>query len=523
MPNNEVLLVGAGPTGLAMAIELKRQGVPFRIVDKSPQPTRYSQALVVQARTLEQFERYGIAGTAVQRGKPLKHASMISEGKTVLSFSFDKIPGHYPFVLFLPQSQTEALLIEHLQSLGGVIERGTELTTITEKPDGVEVQLRHDSGKVENAKPSWVVGCDGSHSPVREGLKIPFSGAKVGLNFFLGDLELEGPDLLGDELRIYLHRGDVVFIGRLEEKIFRMIIAKHSEQHAAEQKRELTLADFQESIDSAGIRLRAVSAKWMTPFRVNDRRAEHIRHDRVFLAGDASHIHSPVAGQGMNTGIQDVANLAWKLAAVQKGADAALLDSYEEERGMVSEQLLRNTSFVLRAATSTNSFIEKLRNTVIHAASQIPFVQEQIVGFVSETAIAYHKSSAVTDDGGAGSLRAGDRIPNPDIRWKGRDMRVLDGLKHGGHLVVALNFENGKDLRERLPQAEFLSLNGAELEKGREELTELLGDRGEFAVVRPDGYVGFRGTSASMNRLAEYARKIGQSAQITRSASSQGQ
>src|ERR1700758_2046169 len=208
MRDQEVLIVGAGPTGLSMAIELKRFGVPFRLVEKSLKAAQHSQALVVQARTLEQFERYGIADAAVRRGKPLKHASMISEGKTVAPFSFDKIPGHYPFVLFLPQNQTEALLIEHLQSLGGIVERGVELNTITEKPDGIEVQLRHGYGKPENAMVSWLVGCDGAHSAVREGLKIPFSGAKVGLNFFLGDLELGGPDLLGDELRIYLHRGD---------------------------------------------------------------------------------------------------------------------------------------------------------------------------------------------------------------------------------------------------------------------------------------------------------------------------
>ena len=382
MRNEEVLIVGAGPTGLSMAIELKRLGVPFRLVEKSLRGAQYSQALVVQARTLEQFERYGIAETAVQRGRPLKHASMISEGRTIISFSLDKIPGHYPFVLFLPQNETEALLTKHLESLGGRIERGIELLSIKEKANGAEVQLRGADGTAEDTMASWVVGCDGAHSSVREGLKIPFSGAKVGLNFFLGDLELEGPDLLGDELRIYLHRGDVVFIAKLKEKVFRVIAALHSEQDAAQDERQLKLSDFQEPMDRAGIRLRASSALWMTPFRVSDRRAERIRQGHIFLAGDASHIHSPVAGQGMNTGIQDAANLAWKIAAVRNGADEKLLESYEEERGKVSEQLLNNTSRVLKAVTTTNVLLEKLRDAFLHTTTQIPYVQDHAVGFI---------------------------------------------------------------------------------------------------------------------------------------------
>jgi 2-polyprenyl-6-methoxyphenol hydroxylase-like FAD-dependent oxidoreductase len=491
-----------------MAIEFKRLGVPFRLVEKSLHPTQYSQALVVQARTLEQFERYGIAETAVERGRPLKHASVTSDGRTIVSFPFDKIPGHYPFVLFLPQNETETLLIEHLESLGGRIERGTEMLSIREKDSGAEVQLRTADGNVENTAARWVVGCDGAHSTVRESLKIPFSGAKVGLNFFLGDLELEGPDLLGDELRIYLHHGDVVFIGRLKEKVFRVIIALHSEQGAPERERQLTLSDFQEPMDRAEIRLRATSALWMTPFRVSDRRAEHIRCGHIFLAGDASHIHSPVAGQGMNTGIQDTSNLAWKIAAIENGANESLLDSYEEERGKVSEQLLSNTSRVLKAVTSTNVLLEKLRDAFVHMATQIPFVQEQIVGFVSETAINYRHSPMVMDLLGAGPLRAGDRMPNPEMMWNGRRMRLLDRLTNARALLVGLDVQEPFRQQALLPHAEHLFLNSDDLQMGKEELNKLIGESGVI-FVRPDGYVGFRGTEVNLDGLEEFAHKIG--------------
>jgi 2-polyprenyl-6-methoxyphenol hydroxylase-like FAD-dependent oxidoreductase len=509
MADYEALIVGAGPTGLSMAIELKRMGIPFRLVEKSEKPAQYSQALVVQARTLEQFERYGIAGTAVQRGRPLKHASIISEGKQIVSFTLDKIPGHYPFVLFLPQNETEALLIEHLESLGGKVERGIELKSIAEKDDEVTVELRSADGKVQTATAEWLAGCDGAHSAVRDGLKIPFSGETVELNFFLGDFELEGPQLPGDELCIFLHRGDVVFIGRLKEKLFRVIVALHSEQDAPERKEKLTIADFQKYLDNSGIQLRVVSSQWMTPFRVSGRRAEHTRHGRVFLAEDASHIHSPVAGQGMNTGIQDTANLAWKLAAVRNGADAQLLDSYEEERGMVSEALLKVTSRGLKAATTSNRLVEEIRDIFLRVATRIPLVQEQMVGFVSETAISYRDSTIVADAGGGGSLRAGDRMPNPEIAWRGREMRLLDPLKSGKHLIVGFDVKDTSRIQEQLPQAEFLFVNSADLARGKEELEHLLGARGEMVAIRPDGYIGFRGRTDQVEELVRYGQMVG--------------
>jgi 2-polyprenyl-6-methoxyphenol hydroxylase-like FAD-dependent oxidoreductase len=510
--NEEVLIVGAGPTGLSMAIEMKRFGVPCRLIDRSPKPAQHSQALVVQARTLEQFERYGIADAAVQRGRKLKRGTMISEGKTVTSITLDRIPGHYPFVLFLPQNETEALLIEHLESLGGKVERGTEILAISEHGNAVDVQLRNADSKVENTSATWVVGCDGAHSAVREGLGIPFTGEAVGLNFYLGDVELEGAELPGDELRVYLHHGDVVFIGRLDEKLFRVIVALHSEQDGGKQKSghdaELTLADFQEPMDRAGGHLHVKSAEWMTPFRVNDRRAEHIRHNHVFLAGDASHIHPPVGGQGMNTGIQDAANLAWKIAAVRGGADESLLQSYEEERGEVSERLLQSTSRALKAATTSNLWMEKLRDAVIHTATQIPFVQAQLAGFVSETAIAYHHSSAVMNSGGRGKLRAGERMPNPEIVLKGQRMCLLDSLRRAVHLVIGIGVENSDEIQKCLPGAELLFLNAESLQDGGTELSALIGDGG-IVVVRPDGYVGFHGPAKDLESVQRYAQGTG--------------
>jgi len=185
----------------------------------------------------------------------------------------------------------------------------------------------------------------------------------VGLSFFLGDCEVEGPDVVHDELSIHVHQGDLVFMGRLSERVVRVIVALR-EQQTSEENRDLTIEDFQRAVDRIGVRVKITAAEWMTPFRVSDRQAKHYRIGSVFLAGDASHIHSPVGGQGMNTGIQDAANLAWKLAAVAHGANERLLDSYEEERGEVGKALLRFTERGLQLATVSNPILERVRDAL---------------------------------------------------------------------------------------------------------------------------------------------------------------
>ena len=200
--------------------------------------------------------------------------------------------------------------------------------------------------------------------------------------------------LPGNEIEVHFHRGDLVFMGRLDDRATRVIVASHAgiEQFKGH---DLTLEDFQKGIDRCGIRVRVLGADWMTPFSVNDRQAKHYRVGQVFLAGDASHIHSPVGGQGMNTGIQDVANLIWKLAAIGRGADPKLLDSYEEERGEVGKALLRFTERMLKVGTSPDRWVESLRDMLMPLITQLHVVQKEVAGFVSQTAIQYRESPVV--------------------------------------------------------------------------------------------------------------------------------
>jgi len=516
MPEFSTLIVGAGPTGMTAAIELKRAGLDVRIIDKSDHMAEHSQALVVQARTLEQFQRYGIASEAVARGRKLRGARFYSEGKQIVSVTTEQIASRYPFLLFLPQSATEALLNEHMERLGVKTERQVELESVAQDSRGVSVTLRHPDGGQENLRARWLIGCDGAHSTVREKSGVPFEGGGVGLSFFLGDLEIEGPDAPDDELTIHVHRGDIVFMGRLSDRQVRMIVAMHSEQQKDEH-RQLTIADFQQAVDQVGVRVKVRSAGWTTPFRVNDRQARHYRVGNVFLAGDASHIHSPVGGQGMNTGIQDAANLAWKMAAVARGAHPSLLDSYEEERAEVGRVLLRFTERGLKMASLSNPLMEGMRDLLAPLVSGLKPVQRALLGFIAETDIEYRRSSIVWDLGGDGDLRAGDRLPDLTLLNPGDQTTLLGSWTEGKHLALVVNGSDAEiaQIRSELPEAEVVRLYTPQLD---DEGIGLLGIRKKVIMIRPDGYAGFRAPLAQLKELRAYARQDGLLAQVVKMA-----
>lgn len=505
MADPQVLIVGAGPTGMTAAIELKRLGMDVRVVDRSDHMARYSQALVVQARTLEQLQRYGLAEEAIARGRKLNEAKFYSEGKLIVDFKLDHMDGRYPFALFIPQSETEKLLNAQMESLGVKAERGVELLELKGDPH-LHAVLRHPDGGTEEIAPRWVIGADGAHSTVREKMGVAFEGGGVGLSFFLGDCEVEGADVPGNELAIHVHHGDVLFLGRLSDRVVRLIVATHDQQ--GQEKRDVTIEDLQRALDRMGVRAKIKSAEWLTPFHVNDRQAKHYRIGNVFLAGDACHIHSPVGGQGMNTGMQDVANLAWKIAAVARGSSDTLLDSYEQERGEVGRALLRFTERGLKLATTTNPVVEKARDIFAPLLTMLDPVQHRAVGFISETAIDYRSSSIVHDYGGDGHLRAGDRIPDLPLRGSSRQASLLDGWTVPRHRVFGLNLDQDdiQTMRTDLPNVDVVVLATTDLEyEGR----RLFGDDGKIFVLRPDGYLGFRSPMGFRVELLKYARQEG--------------
>ncbi len=504
MPSLQVLIVGAGPTGMTLALELKRMGITVRLIDKKTHLAEHSQALVIQARTLEQFQRYGIAEETVRSGRKLTSVRGWSEGKPIVSLTIDQIAGRYPYLLFLPQNETEAILNRRMEAAGVWSERGLELMRFEQMDGQVHSTLRHSDGREEQVISRWLVGCDGARSTVRKQSGIDFSGSSVDMHFFLGDLELQGPDAPGNEINIRLNKGNVLFMAPLSAKYTRLIVALQGDRQAEERRdRVLALADFQQAIDQAGARIQVLSADWMTPFRINDRQAERYRVGNVLLAGDASHIHSPVGGQGMNTGIQDAANLAWKLAAVARGAADELLDSYYEERGAVGKALLRSTERVLKVVTATNPLLRGIRDTVAPLVSKQRWIQRAVAGFVSETAINYRSSSIVSDQGGDGSLRAGDRMPDLALDDTNGRSSLLTDWTDGGHLALLYRGTEAEALqvRNRFKQVRLLVLQPDQLDIAGKLL---LGLEEKLLLLRPDGYVGYRGPLAA-SALNDYA------------------
>lgn len=501
----DVLICGAGPAGLTMAAEAARFGMRYRIVDKAAHGAEHSQALVVQARTLELFERYEIAQQAIELGRPLRRIRMYSEGRRVVEASFDEIGGSYPFVLFLPQTQTERLLAEHVAAQGGRIEREVELHAFVEDGRRVVCDLARPDGPIERVTCAYLIGADGAHSTVRRLLGMPFEGTSVRLDFFLGDLCVQG-DVPGDEFTVRLHRGDIVAYGRLDDTHCRFIVALHGDP----MNREPAVEDFQNALDRCGAEnLRVSDPRWMTAFHVNERKTPAYSRGRVFLAGDATNIHSPIGGQGMNTGIQDAANLVWKIAlAASHRARPLLLDSYDAERKPVSDALMAVTSAALRAGTASNWLLERIRDALLARIGTLEAVQNHLRGAVSEIGIHYRGSPVVRDAGGAAPLRAGDRAPDCEATDEtGTRFRLFDLFKEPVHTLLAAVPSRGADLAGL---ARFLTqhrdvMQGSVIAGGDADFEAQYGQEMLY-VVRPDGYIGFRGRLGDLDALEAWTR-----------------
>lgn len=313
-----VLVVGAGPTSLMMASELARHGIRCRIIDKQPQASQLSRALVIHARTLEVFENIGIADQFVSAGLKAHRGSLYAGGKRIVHFSFDGLESRYNFALMLPQNQTEALLARHLEDLKLKVERSTELTGFAQGADGVTAALRLPDGSEEQCHTEYLIGCDGAHSVVRHALNLPFEGAEYEESFALADVVAEWamPD---DEICGFVSEKGVVVFFPITHGRYRLIANVDTPGPSDEP----TLAELQKIVDEQchlGARLH--DPNWTAYFKIHRRQADSYRVGRAFLAGDAAHIHSPAGGQGMNTGLQD---------AIQPGLEARTYDEGDRE------------------------------------------------------------------------------------------------------------------------------------------------------------------------------------------------
>ncbi|HZZ38811.1 MAG TPA: FAD-dependent monooxygenase, partial [Acidobacteriaceae bacterium] len=357
-PDTSVLIVGAGPTGLVLALWLTHLGVRVRLLDKASQPGASSRALAVQARTLELYSQIGLADTVVERGRHVTAVNLWATGKKVTRAVFANMGAGlspFPFALVFPQDEHERLLIDRLAALGVAVERHTELLGFEDAGGHILARLQLPGGSVQTCTASFIAGCDGAHSVVRQSLHIGFPGGEYTHLFYVADVQASGPTVNG-ELHVGLDKADFLAVFPLQEAGRVRLVGTVRDDQAGQAERQRDHLSWQDVSQRVidWIRIDVQHVNWFSTYRVHHRVAQHFRQQRAFLLGDAAHIHSPVGGQGMNTGIGDAINLAWKLAAVLHGeATPAILDTYEPERIAFARRLVATTDRAFTAVTST--------------------------------------------------------------------------------------------------------------------------------------------------------------------------
>ena len=524
----DVLVVGAGPTGLMLASALHAFGVRIRIVDRLIDRAHESRALVVHARSLEILRDLGVVETLRRRGNTSTRLAVHLSATKRFFVPFDDIgpvDTEFPFILFISQAETEAVLGDHLASVGQRVDRGVEVTSLVPDETGVRCTLRHLDGGEEHLRAAFVAGCDGAHSFVRKAAGIPFKGDAYPETFVLGDVEVDGP-IIPNALNLFFGaNGVAAFFPLGRPRTWRMIAVAPPEVGAQinpTDRPQLTLDELQRIADiSVPIPLHLRDPDWLANFRLHHRQAEHYRAGRFFLAGDAAHVHSPAGGQGMNTGLQDAWNLGWKLALVIRGvAKDRLLDSYEAERLPVGRFLLRYTdrlfagfARVARAGIVSRIVRAVFARILLPRATSSPKGRARAFRIISQLGIRY-RSSPIVEEGKRdfeNGARPGDRFPDAPVTVRGQPTRLH-------HEVIGFRFhmllcgpETGWDAAEilRLEKRYGGLLSTRHLSRAGSESVlcdptgsalALLGvrDRAVY-IIRPDGHVSYRSAGISLD------------------------
>ncbi|WP_213573405.1 FAD-dependent monooxygenase [Rhodococcus sp. USK13] len=533
MVDPEVLVVGAGPVGLTAAIELRRRGISCRIIDPLHEPPQYAKAVGIQPRTLEVFEGMGVLGRVLDAGVPFRGQILYVDGVEVGRMEL-ALPADVPFgFIGLPQYETERILTEHLASLGTRVERGIGLVSFEQDEGGVVATVSGDGGGTIRSQ--YLAGCDGAHSVVRKGLGLTFEGGAFAEQYMLGDVEVDWSLPRGYNIRSVRRTEDgpddvlvcIPLPGRRRYRMSMLVPAELSNtgasagddiRHGFESGPTPQLGHIQAVLDRlAPETARASNLRWSSVFRISHRIVDSYGRGRVFVAGDAAHIHPPTGAQGMNTGIQDAHNLAWKLALAVSGvAVPDLTDSYDLERRPVGEEVVGRT-------------IRSAREGIGAGASDPELVMRR----EAQLLIDYGDSPIVTRTEDATTLRPGQRAPDArgltraavafPIRLfglLGRDRHTLllyadDPVDARGLAVLEAAAASAVTAAHGLLDTYLIATSGAEV--GETILPLVRDEAGEFAaaygaegcaayVVRPDGYLGFRMSPVSIEGLAEYLK-----------------
>ena len=496
--HSDVLIIGAGPTGLVLALWLTKLGVKVRIVDKTAEPGTTSRALAVHARTLELYQQLDLADFVVEHGHRVPAVDLWVRGEPAARLPFETIGEDltaYPFLEIFPQDQHERLLIERLEKLGVAVERRTELVRFIDEGDRVVASLRGPDGRDKDCEASYIAGCDGAHSLVRDTLGTGFPGGTYRQVFYVADVEAAGPSIDG-QLHVDLDEADFLAVFPLAgEGRARLIGTVRDER--ADHADKLKFEDVsQRAIDHLKVQVKTVN--WLSTYHVHHRVTEHFRKGRAFLLGDAAHIHSPAGGQGMNTGIGDAINLAWKLEAVLTGrAPDNLLDTYETERIGFARRLVATTDRVFTFSTAEGRIAEIMRTRIV------PVIFPRVVAFepvrdyifrtVSQITLNYRRTPLSV--GAAGHVHGGDRLPW--IRSEGTDnFAPLSAMIWQVHVYGAAHPDLIKWCRDRNVALHVFAWTA------QHEAAGLARDA--LYLLRPDTYVALADPSGAPDAIERY-------------------
>jgi 2-polyprenyl-6-methoxyphenol hydroxylase-like FAD-dependent oxidoreductase len=524
----DVLVVGAGPVGLTMACELARHGATCRIIDETPAPSSTSRALGIFPRTLEVFQMMGIVDDVLGAGLKLDGISFYNKSGQIGHIGFSCLPCRYRFAISLPQNQTEQILSQQLMKRGLHVEREKEFIGLSQIQDGVRAIIRDTNGSEETVESEWLIGCDGAHSEVRHALNLPFAGEAYTETFLLADVRVESSL---DRIHIHLFLADDGIVGIFPFRSERCrIIASVGDRKENTEGSEPQLAEVQALVDRRTCQsIQLSDPVWLSRFHISQRKIHEFRFGRVFLAGDSAHIHSPAGGQGMNTGIQDAFNLAWKMGLVIHGhSSVSLLDTYNEEREPVAKMVLNLTDRLTRMATLQNPLGQQLRNALLPLLTGIHMIEDRVAETMAEIGIHYRRSSVVVGKTGH-ALHAGDRAPDCNLfnGISSEPILLLDRLHKPMHQLLffagnssldAIDFDTHRKLLAN-QYAEVVEILLVILDKSSAVPDVLFDPDGAahtlyeaqptgIILIRPDGYIGFRGGGNHVELLYQYLARL---------------
>ena len=504
-PDCQVLVVGAGPTGLVLAAELLARGIHTRIIDRGDGVALESRAIGIHARTLEVLDMMGLADRFTERGQVVRHFRFYSQARCLVSLQFARCGSRFGFLLDLPQDETQQLLRARVAELGGVIEQRTELIRLAPGSDTVTAAIRGPGGHAETITAGYVVGCDGAHSRVRRELDLRFDGHPYPQDWLLADVLLDCG--LREDAAHAFFRPDglpMIFFPMRGHR-WRLTLPFAGSRNAGPP----TLAEIQQLTNQRAPHAITVSdPTWLANFRCHRRSASAYRRGRVLLAGDAVHIHTPAGGQGLNTGIMDAHNLAWKLALVASGRAAdAVLDSYGTERRPVADDVLKLTHTLVRYGTMSHPIKRKARDTIIPALARSPSIQRRAARRLTQVYVTYPPGPLARPDSQRSASRPGQRIPDTTVHLAGRATTLYNVLRNGRHILIVPPAGLANVLR-RVVLPSWCS--DIDVVTGNGAPAPWSATRGTVPVilVRPDGHVAVRAALGDLRPVIDYLRDL---------------